>query len=79
MFSDITLKKGLNGSVFDENNNYLMLEVKDSGSSGNANVLYIDKITKDTRVLVNQEYTLNSSTGGNEAKYPVFSLGSLNP
>ena len=79
-FTDLTVKKGLeNAIIIGEDNNYLSIGVGATQGIGSANVIYIDKATKDVRILVNQEYTLNPSTGGNEAKYPVFSLGNLNP
>jgi hypothetical protein len=78
IFTEIQLRKGLqsSGRVY-EDTNYLRLDISPT-QIGLANTLYIDKSSKEVRAMVSQEYTTDSE-GVNTPKYPIFSLGSIEP
>lgn len=78
IFTEVQLKKGLNNGFFNgEDDNYIRVDVS-GGQIGSANTLYIDKTTKDVRILANQEYTVDTE-GVNSPKYPIFNLGNIEP
>lgn len=78
IFTEIQLKKGLQSSnTVYEDVNHLRVDIP-SAQIGSANSLYIDKVSKEVRTMINQEYTIDSE-GVNTPKYPIFSLGSIEP